>query len=294
MGCSVTGEPCSGDDECCSRSCEGGRCDRLSLCRPAGEPCSSSAQCCGLLCTDGYCDAPLYCRATYEPCDNDGECCTFRCDRASSGAPRCLPIGGCRTSGYHQTSRGSDTPNEWGELCTRNEECCSGRCAADPEGILRCQKRMGHPGQEEDPPVCLPGGELCENDSHCCPGPDGERRCLQLREDPPVGPQFPKRCTDLDCDPRSDPSCCFTDGEECSDPAECCGDICALHSDGIFRCGPPPRVPPYDGGVPDGGVPDGGYCIPRGDDCTTDGDCCAPYSCIPVGARRVCDEVILI
>jgi hypothetical protein len=145
---------------------------------------------------------------------------------------------------------------------------------------------MGHPGQNQPEPICLPAGELCENDAHCC-----SRTCIQLRDDPPVGPQFPKRCTDLDCDPRSDPDCCVSDGGECADPAECCGDICALHPDGIFRCGPP-RVP-GDAGVPDGGVPDGGYCIPRGDDCTTDSDCCEGLSCIPAGARRICDHVII-
>jgi hypothetical protein len=234
-----------------------------------------------LLCTGGYCSTVLYCRPTFEACDNDGECCTFRCDRTGTGPQRCLPIGGCRTSGYHQTTRGGDISNEWGELCTRNEECCSDRCEADPEGILRCRKRMGHPGQNEPEPVCLPAGELCENDAHCC-----GRRCLQLREDPPVGPQFPKRCSDLDCDPSSDPMCCFAAGEECADPSECCGGVCLLHPDGAYRCGPPPPIDTPDGGIPY-------MCVPRGGDCTTDADCCDMLPCIPVGARRVCDNALM-
>jgi hypothetical protein len=144
---------------------------------------------------------------------------------------------------------------------------------------------MGHPGQDQPEPICLPAGELCENDAHCCGG-----SCLQLRDDPPIGPQFPKRCTDLDCDPRSGPPCCRPDGETCADPAECCGGICVLHPDDAFRCGPPPPPPPPG----DAGIPDGGYCIPRGDDCTTSSDCCMDLACIPVGARLVCDVPILI
>ncbi len=280
--CGATREMCTSDRECCSTTCTDGRCAALSLCRPAGEPCVTPEQCCGLLCTDGYCQTPLYCLPTFEPCDNDNECCSFRCSSCTVGPPRCLPIGGCRTSGYHQTTMGGDVPNEWGELCTRDEECCSRRCTLDPENIFRCQKRMGHPGQDEPEPRCLPSGELCENDSHCCSG-----SCLQLRDDPPTGPQFPKRCTNLDCDPRADPDCCIEDGELCSDPAECCGDICLLHPDGEFRCGIPPT--PGDAGV---GL-DGGVCVPRGGDCTTDSDCCESYTCIPIGARLVCEVALL-
>lgn len=296
-GCFVTGEPCTSDSACCSRDCSNdGRCARLDYCRPAGEPCSEPEQCCALLCSEGFCMPLLYCLPTYEPCETDVQCCTFRCDRSGTGPQGCLPIGGCRTSGYHQTSQSGDVSNEWGELCTRDEECCSGRCERDPENVARCRKRQGHPGQLEPEPICLPAGELCENDSHCC-----SRTCIQLREDPPVGPQYPKRCTDLDCDPRADPQCCRADGEGCADPAECCGDICLLHADGIYRCGRPPP-PSTDAGTPsdggdrprDAGTPDGGStCVPSGLDCTTDGDCCSSLRCVPYGARRICTFPLL-
>src|SRR5688500_19522830 len=101
---------------------------------------------------DSSCDTPRYCRPAFEPCDTHRDCCSFRCDRDEAGFKRCLPIGGCRTSGSVDTPEG--LLNEFGEVCTRNEECCSGICEADPEGVLRCRKR-GDPECDEPMPICL-------------------------------------------------------------------------------------------------------------------------------------------
>lgn len=265
----------------------------LTLCRPRGEPCSSGGNCCGLVCSTGYCAALNWCLPTFEPCETDIECCSGKCERDVSGFKRCLPIGGCRTSGPVLTTKGP--LNQFGEICRGNHDCCSSSCQTDTEGVARCKKR-GDPTSSATNPVCLPEGELCETDQECCAAADGGAPRCDRPPAPPGETAYPKRCL-------TGGTACRPNGAQCADPTQCCGGTCQLHPDLIFRCGVPP--PPPDGGprLPDGGAPpdaglqlDGGSnCTGYGLGCTTSRDCCQGQGlqCVPDGSGGlVCGFII--
>ncbi|MDI7267539.1 MAG: putative metal-binding motif-containing protein [Myxococcota bacterium] len=259
--CRVTGDTCMTDSECCYGRCIGRRCERGTFCRVAGEPCSVDSECCLLNCgPGGYCEPLAWCRSSYETCATSSECCVFRCRNDSWGFKRCLPIGGCRTSGPPLTTRGRI--NLYGEICSVGWECCSGICEADGDGVMRCRK-AGNPVCGQPDFVCLPRGEICETDCQCCEG-----RCVEPRPPDPLGP-YPKRCV-VGTFP-----VCLGCGLPCGDPGECCSGQCVRWSDSRYRC-----------------CHESGTCVPAGGDCTTTSDCCPPLSCIPSGSRRICGFLI--
>lgn len=208
----------------------------------------------------GNCDSLGWCRATYEICATHRECCGYRCIRDPFGFKRCVPIGGCRTSGEPLNPTG--LVNRYGEVCTVDWECCSGLCRPDEDGIWRCRKE-GMPVCGDPAFICLAHGEICETDCQCCAG----AACRVPRPPDASGEPFPKRCVDAGF------PVCLDCGQRCGDPGECCSGRCTLWEDRAFRCCLETVV----------------ACTPLGGTCTTDADCCAPLFCVPSGADRVCE-----
>jgi hypothetical protein len=111
--CSLNGDPCRSDSDCCSRSCNGnGLCQQGSCsdqgcgqCAPSGGNCSQPADCCAGTCIGGSCAA---CLALGASCRMDTDCCSLVCNSDGVCSP-CLAAGSpCGSSaGTH---------------------CCSGHC----------------------------------------------------------------------------------------------------------------------------------------------------------------------
>ena len=151
-------------------------------------------------------------------------------------------------------------------------DCCSGSCTADPDGVFRCEK-VGNPECDEQDFVCQPDGELCDTDCQCCSG-----TCDEPKPPDQFG-QFPKRCigdSDGGGGTAGEPGECAAVNEPCSDPADCCSDICVPdNTDDAcgFRCAD--------------------ECIPEGGSCSTSADCCDQAECQPDGMGGLfCGEYV--
>jgi hypothetical protein len=223
-------------------------------------------------------------------CETDHrDCCGFKCDRDPLGFKRCLAIGGCRTSGAIETSKGE--LNQYGEICADNCDCCSKICEADAFGVKRCKKR-GDPRCDGNNQVCLPAGELCETECECCSG-----ICLPATP-PDAAGQFPKRCLNAPLGPDAggggSGGGCRPNGAECAAPSECCTGLC-LPAPGecAFRCSGGGGTGGTGGASGTGGT-GGAPCVPISGACTSDADCCNEARCLPDGKGGLfCGRIVI-
>ncbi|WP_126628478.1 hypothetical protein [Dictyobacter alpinus] len=72
-GCAAVGSACKQNNECCTYTCDSGRCG----CRQNGTKCSADSQCCTNTCdtTSGKCS----CKKHGIKCTNNIECCSGTC-----------------------------------------------------------------------------------------------------------------------------------------------------------------------------------------------------------------------
>ncbi|MGH2532677.1 MAG: hypothetical protein ACRDJW_10280 [Thermomicrobiales bacterium] len=195
------GDPCTADDECCSRVCEGGVCrscreeggscaagelccrgncgpEGTCSCTPPTGACSSSFDCCfGADCIAGLCCLPTAIERPGDPgvCP---ECCSGVCDGEGC---RCIPDGGAcdAVTGAFCCSGSSDCVG--GRCCSRHGGGCAAAadcCNADRAcvGGRCCIGQGGSPGQCDDPAsgaaaLCCEG--LGCSGFFCCAPPGG-------------------------------------------------------------------------------------------------------------------------
>ncbi len=305
--CVADNESCDNDGACCSGICDG-TCTPLNPeCATSGNPCGGDDECCSHYCVDDVCSpSPSFCTQTGDACVSDFECCEGLCSKdegatvgtctlvPASGASSCLAAGSVCGGIYD------------GEDLVCGSNCCSKACFPYPEtGVLVCQPPSG----------CHPTGEICQTDSDCCGGPgnpDNESAnivCSKV-DGNPIG-----RCDNGNaCTPAG--GICRLQEMSCSSNANCCAgnvlqyNTCAQDNLGIPRCltdEQPPDTPcdpaDYEGepcatsadccGLPCTPIGSGefpqlvcnGTCVEEGGTCTTSADCCAGLPCtVPAGS----------
>ena len=101
--CTVNGNRCRRDNQCCSFRCRKRRRQSRGKCQcaGAGARCQRDNGCCSGVCRSGKCD----CGDRGDFCNNDSDCCSRRCE---SGSCRC---------------------GRRGDRCNNNRGCCSESCS---------------------------------------------------------------------------------------------------------------------------------------------------------------------
>lgn len=296
--CSPPGISCASSLECCTLSCEGGRCG-ARLCLATGQVCGRGDECCSTICGAGGVCEPVpagpandTCKTLGEGCASSGECCSTNCQ---GGA--CVRAYSCQTNG---------------DVCRSNEECCGNVCSAPADAVGRCQFITGAGGGG-----CIQGGNVCPNGgTNCC-----SRICVDLGTGAPVcqiagGCRLTGEfCTsddgccggginpngDVDC--RTAPAGRCDNGQSCNPVGNICGapvlpsggginasqnccegkkEVCKLDSSGIPRCfgGCPNDICPAD--CPTGYDPmNPNCCITSGGTCQFRDQCCNFAPCVP-------------
>jgi hypothetical protein len=261
--CIADDQSCSSPSSCCSGNCNAGICQALNTaCRTAGNPCTDSTQCCSSLCSGGTCKlGASYCIQSGDACTHSSTCCSGECQIASGAS-----VGTCAPppSGATYCSDGVD-----GTVCNACNGCCSRLCAPyGPTGVNICQPASG----------CRVNGDLCRKDSDCCgaegtglPG-DGNVTC-EIESGKALGICRNPRS----CNPQGN-VCHFKD-YACSISSarnDCCAavgnsGVCQVDFLGVPRCN---------------GL--GDTCRKSGETCASTNDCCALAPCIPdnTGALR--------
>ena len=264
-GCTATGDPCTGDDECvggacrmvgdatsriCTLACDplrpnlgcpadmycategGGSCNGFCAPGGAGElpleaECSADSECQSALCTDPG-DGIRRCLA---PCQGDGaDCLAGEVCAAVAGS-----CGACVPEGLVAGLRG------YGEPCMADEMCSSGLCF-DDEGVSYCSRPCTDDAACGDGFHCREGtcargpresvGGGCVNNEDCESGicaTSGDRRWCTDFCDPEEAEACP---AGLSCLPAGGETICVPDlslvGEACLENAECTTGLCAF------------------------------------------------------------------
>jgi hypothetical protein len=247
--CKVLGEACGARSECCSTNCQGGVCVRAYYCQANGDVCTAGSQCCGGVCssdggTAGRClnitgGGGGGCTQEGNPCSGNtvadggfatgGGCCSRICFDPGSGAPVCLPAGGCRLTGT---------------FCNSNQSCCGG--GTNPNGSVVCQ---GAPaGRCDNGTACNPVGNICgapqslpdggtfkiNASQDCC---DGKKEVCKS-DSSGIPRCFGGGSTTCPTGFTGQAGCCIATGSECQFKDQCCGGApCLPGSDGKLRCG---------------------------------------------------------
>lgn len=157
-GCQPLGEACTSPGDCCSNTCDGGKCTRGATCNRVGEVCSTRWS----SCDDCQSQPNLDCRQTApgpgfrrcvisgpnnsnlpdnSPCAYSSQCESGQCRQERSGGFTCQ---GCARDG---------------EPCRANLDCCTGYCSLE---TLTCNRFISN---------CSPEGSSCSNSSDCCGAP---------------------------------------------------------------------------------------------------------------------------
>jgi hypothetical protein len=315
-GRSIDGDPCNSGGECATRVCVdlgfGAKvCSPASGCSVTGNACATNAECCGgapdplgdVRCVDFKCNGGQACNEVGVVCalgsisdapggntccdtmgadrkpDNGGESCRFD----SSGIPRCF--GGVSDqcpSGYTGTEPCCIAQ---GQDCRFSDQCCGGAlCLQNPDGgpNLTCQGV-----------TCKAAGATCD--------PNAAGQCCSGFACQPAG-EFGYACQ-LPTDAGTSAPVCRPDGTACSAGADCCSGVCPVPTDGGARVCTPTAPCQGTGGActsgadccsgfqcgsnPDGGsqnVCQTGGCSSGGQSCSSNGQCCNGLSCVdPTG-----------
>ncbi|HZI10653.1 MAG TPA: hypothetical protein VE153_09715 [Myxococcus sp.] len=292
--CIQDGNPCSGDSNCCTRTCVdlgfgATVCQPVNGCRPTGNYCTTDGVCCGgeklqnaVDCRNNRCDNPSGCNPVGNICGDgllpDGgvidvnarqACCDGQkavCKVDSSGVPRCF--GGCPGGQCPQNCPTGYTGEAGcciagGAQCQFSDQCCSGQLCLPSDGGFTCQA----------PPQCDPVGTECQPDaSTCCSGTTCQRvseltyacRPVATRPDGGTGGTDGGTGggTDAGTGLPDGGSVCTANGRACTSGAACCSGIC---NNGTCQA---PQA-----------------CQPQGSACTSASDCCVGLGCrIPGGS----------
>jgi hypothetical protein len=148
--CSPALKACSAASECCSQTCEGGKC-----CKALNkETCISDAECCS-----GHCNVNsprTCCQSDGAACSDAQECCTGACHNGTCGQ--------CKDQGFQ---------------CAANAECCdglicsNGSCLTPPPcaafgAACSSSSDCCHGACQQGLCACLASGQPCDERSDCC------------------------------------------------------------------------------------------------------------------------------
>ena len=248
----VTGDCCTGCDDCCDGgcccgdACCAGPCCAGGCCAAGGSCCNGSCcdgpccngQCCpagGSCCNGTCCDGPC-CEETGQCCPaGDKSCCNNQCCAGPCCEGLCCPAGGsccngqccagpcCEATGECCPTGGSCCDNECcagpcceatGECCPAGGSCCNNECCSGP----CCQGNCCDSGESCCGEDCCESGKTCCNPStgFCCPM---GRQCCENQTT--CCPYNQVCCNEGCCPPGR--ICC---GNECCKPAKCCNNEC--------------------------------------------------------------------
>jgi hypothetical protein len=296
--------PAGGTNACCTDTCVNGKCAAIGstadggtggACLTAGNKCAHDGDCCSGLCTNGTCNkASSFCLQNGEMCFTGSDCCGGTCS-APNGQPVSQTNPGlCGTPGGAVNCTAVD-----GVICAGTTPGCPGPCCSDlcvpfgPTGVLICQPAQG----------CRVEGDLCEKNSDCCGGEDGDAGLpgaqlvvCTIAQGAKIGVCSTPSAGNgggSTCRPPGDVCHYNGAGYNCSvsaSSADCCDigghpnkDLCQLDKLGVPRC-------LVFGGGADGGT-DGGAnaCRQSGQTCATASDCCNNLPCVPgAGGQLTC------
>ncbi|GFO81511.1 MAG: hypothetical protein A49_11380 [Methyloceanibacter sp.] len=253
----VTGDCCTGCDECCDGGCCcGDACCAGPCC--AGGCCAAGGSCCGGSCCDGPC-----CEETGECCPAGGSCCNGTC----CDGPCCEETGECCPSGDESCCNNQCCagPCCEGLCCPEGGSCCDGRCCAGPccEETGECCPAGGSccagsccagPCCEATGECCPAGGSCCNNE--CCSGPCCENNCCDAGQS----------CCGEDCCESGKTCCNPSSGLCCAMGRECCQNM--------TMCCPYNQVCCNEGCCPAGQICCGNECCKPAKCCNN--ECCGP------------------
>lgn len=260
--CAASGASCAAALDCCSlacRSADGGPaiCAASGGCTAMGAACSLPVDCCSNRCSATCQAGSGGCQGANQPCTADFACCSGTCTNelcVGTGSPCRVGGDSCSTDSQCCSSlcdpgtgkcRVLSVCRPAGEPCAAASSCCALTCASAYCANLRW---------------CLPTFEPCETDIECCSGkcdrdPGGFKRCLAIGGCRTSGPV-------------STPKGALNDfGEICTAGYECCSSLCEPDADGVRRC--KKRGDPRAGASLR-------VCLPQGELCETDPECCLP------------------
>lgn len=284
----TSGNPCTSNGDCATGWCNNGVCANPSFCTVNGDICSTDVQCCGGSCVKaagasvGYCGTAAAsgtpnCVTAGNSCGLgadagaadaggtlcDQACCSRSCGPYITGAFVCEPASGCKPTG---------------EICANTNDCCGG-----PQGKVTCSKAAGAAfGRCTNNTGCTPPGGTCKTGdvtscsvaNNCCEpvyadgGAVGNSYCNNApgnccRQDALGIP----RCLQIASDCTANPP---PPGTACSTSADCC------------------NLPCVNGAC-------GSTCVGTGGACTSTSDCCPGLPCaIPPGATTgICGGTVL-
>lgn len=211
--CSVVGQSCDNDSDCCSYGCV----NHLCVCNPDrdGGVCATNNDCCSpATCSNNACSGPS-CGVNGEACILTSTCCVGSlCDAGSCVSCNavqslCVAPSDCCSGTCNGISRGCGC-GDVSQECRNNSECCSGNCIFD-----------GGLGNLMGGCACSPLGGACNNDDSCCN--PGMAQC-QLT---------PGQTLDAGWDGGLAPDgggigfCCASSGVSCTSTTPCCSGVCS-------------------------------------------------------------------
>jgi hypothetical protein len=230
--CSVFGDACSTDTECCSGLCQIAPNASLGTCEVVPSSGATGCTTAGEVCSDGAAYVP----GTPLPTCG-GSCCSRACfPYAPTGVLICQPPSGCRPRG---------------ELCTQDGDCCGGPGQPDNASAnTMCRKDPGNIfGRCDGGNACNPAGTICRLQSVSCNATD---QCCSGNV------QQDDTCHQ---DNLGIPRCSVVPGTDCSNPASKAGMMCASSAD---CCG----LPCVNGICGATCVNTGGTCMTDADCCS--------------------------
>jgi hypothetical protein len=241
--CLEDGYRCSSDSQCCTGSCENGRC---RVCGDDGEPCSSARHCCSLV---GFNES--VCNTAASSCDSSGPsaangyrclssdfCASGFCDRPDASVPEglcadagttCTPLlgsPGAPCCPGTQLAMGVCKLPDNAFCSSYGNPCASGNCTG---GLCTVATRAKIGERCYDSNTCAGLAPLCDPVSRTCT----QQWCI------PVGKPMPGCCSWTTW-PGScvfaDAGYCLLPGTGCTTNNECCGGLCQLDTSGSKSC----------------------------------------------------------
>ncbi len=216
--CTIAGETCADNAECCSSLCDGSQC-----CIANGDFCSDSSQCCsqGASCNerpDGF--GSVCCLGGIgAQCEMPSDCCQtaessepLACAQIGSQGPTacCMPDGasGCNGVNLNCCSNFCD-----GNTCMQPIPICGDEICNGEEDYETCQDDCG----------CLSQGMATQNPALCCPDITFFFNGYCRIESGSCN--FPNECLSNDCTEENQCSTvCSQVGGHCLSATDCCGE----------------------------------------------------------------------
>ncbi len=218
-------------------------------CAANGALCRNGTDCCSGRCEGGYCLHEGTCTGPGSACDTRSGCCSQRCEpNTRTGALEC---------GQYCLANGA--------RCREASDCCSLGCNGGTCGF----------------PICQTAGSPCNADGSCCSGRCAQTGCAEtvancLPSGEGCGQDGGMKCCSGVCNGKTG-RCDLGQGGACREPSSPCtadSDCCRQH------CVRNPQDPR-------GGSVCMAPCVADGQDCDSNGDCCAGSVC--TGKPTLCE-----